>query len=206
MTVLFPETLLDFTAYFNKVSSIIRKLFIDLFNVTYQKENGKDYMVLPDDKKFLLSDSASGLQAVVPALLIFEYYAQDEEKKSYTFEEPELNLFPIAQKKLVELIVEKVLNNGHKMVMTTHSPYMLTALNNLIYAYQVGQKEPDKVKALIEQKFWLDPQNVAAYFLEKGIIRSLIDEELQSIKAEEIDEASELVNSLHSELLEIEIQ
>ena len=86
LTTLFPEVLLDFTAYFNKVSSIIRKWFIDLFNVTYQKENGKDYMVLPDDKRFLLSDAASGLQTLVPALLIFEYYAQDEEKKSYTFE------------------------------------------------------------------------------------------------------------------------
>ena len=97
LTNVIPDTLLDFIIHFNKVSSITRPLYIDLFDVTYQKEKeGKDYIILSNDKRFLLAESASGLQAVIPAILIFEYYAHDERRKSYTFEEPELNLFPIA--------------------------------------------------------------------------------------------------------------
>ena len=102
---LFPETLLDFTGTFNKVSSILRKLKIALFDdITYQKENGKDYIILPTGKSLLLSESASGLQAIIPALIVFDYFSQDTNKKSYTFEEPELNLFPVAQKSLVEFL------------------------------------------------------------------------------------------------------
>jgi predicted ATPase len=202
---LFPKALLDFTGYFNEISFNIRTLSIDLFNVTYQKENGKDYIALSNDKRFLLSESASGLQTLVPTLLIFEYFSQNERKKSYIFEEPELNLFPIAQKLLVELIAEKVLNHGHKMVITTHSPYILTALNNLVYAYQVGQKEPSKVEKLVKRELWLNPQNIASYSVEKGTIRSIVSEELQQTKVEEIDGVSSLINSICDELLEIEV-
>jgi predicted ATPase len=202
---LFPPALLDFIGHFNKISSIIRRLPIDLFNVTYQKENGKDYIILSPDQQFLLSESASGLQTIVPAILIFEPSAQDEQKKSYTFEEPELNLFPTAQRILVELLAEKVLNQGHQVVITTHSPYILTALNNLLYAHQIGQKEPSKVEELIKRKLWLDPQNMVSYFVEEGTTRSIVDEELQQTKAEDIDEVSNLINSLYDKLLEIEV-
>jgi len=89
--------------------------------------------------------------------------------------------------------------------VTTHSPYILTALNNLIYAYQVGQKNPDEVNTLIPKQFWIDPRRVSAYFVENGTARSIMDEELQHINAEEIDRASDLTNSLHEQLLEIEL-
>ena len=91
------------------------------------------------------------------------------------------------------------------MVLTTHSPYILTALNNYIYAYQVGQKNPTEVSALIPKHLWIDPKRVSAYFVENGTARSIMDEELQHICAEEIDQASTLTNELYDKLLEIKI-
>lgn len=208
---LFPDILLDFTARFNEVSSNIHKLLIDLFKVTYQKENGKDYIALSDDKQFLLSESASGLQTLVPTLLIFEYFAQDEEKKSYIFEEPELNLFPIAQKLLVELIAEKVLNKGHKMVITTHSPYVLTSINNLLFASQIQQKYPESKAKLMEVsglKSFVSSSDIVVYYLStrgenSDCSRSLIDKDTGLIPDNDLDSASDEIIEVFDNLMDV---
>jgi hypothetical protein len=67
----------------------------------------------------------------------------------------------------------------------------------------VGQKNPEEVNILIPKQFWIDPRRVSAYFVENGTARSIMDEELQHICAEEIDKASTLTNEMYDRLLEI---
>lgn len=120
---------------------------------------------------------------------------------------PEIGLFPIAQNNLVAYYAD-LFNSLPNccLLMTTHSPYILTALNNYLYAYQVGQKKPDEVNALIPKHLWIDPKRVSAYFVENGTVRSIMDEELQQIDADKIDRASDLTNELHTNLIEIELK
>ena len=121
--------------------------------------------------------------------------------------EPENGLFPIKQNDLVADLVEWLNSyEKHHLLITTHSPYILTALNNYIYAYQVGQKNPEEVNALIPKHLWIDPKRVSAYFVENGTARSIMDEELQHISAEEIDKASTLTNEMYDKLLEIKFK
>ena len=120
--------------------------------------------------------------------------------------EPENGLFPIKQNDLVADLVEWLNSyEKHHLLITTHSPYILTALNNYIYAYQVGQKNPDEVSALIPKHLWIDPKRVSAYFVENGTARSIMDDELQHINAEEIDKASTLTNEMYDKLLDIKV-
>jgi predicted ATPase len=208
---LFPETLLDFTGTFNKVSSILRKLKIALFDdITYQKENGKDYIILPTGKSLLLSESASGLQAIIPALIVFDYFSQDANKKSYTFEEPELNLFPVAQKSLVEFFAEKVLNQGHKIIITTHSPYILTAINNLLFASKIVTKYPDSKEKLIKVSglsSFISSSNIAIYYLSKeneiDCSVNLIDKDTGMIPDNELDSASSEIMEVFDSLMSV---
>jgi len=124
----------------------------------------------------------------------------------YVIEEPEAHLFPETQNQLVEFLgLFANAKPDNQLLITTHSPYILTALNNLIYAYQVGQQNPAEVSQLIPKHFWIDPRRVAAYFVENGTARSIMDEELQHIKAEEIDNASTLTNELYDQLLDIKV-
>ncbi len=207
---LFPETLLNFTGTFNKVSSIIRKLKIALFDdITYQKENGKDYIILANGKSLLLSESASGLQAIIPALIVFDYFSQDETKKSYTFEEPELNLFPIAQKSLVEFLAEKVLSQGHKIIITTHSPYILTAINNLLFASKIVTKYPDSKEKIIEVSglsSFISSSDIAIYYLSNEDIDcsiNLIDKDTGMIPDNELDSASSEIMEVFDSLMSV---
>jgi len=130
-------------------------------------------------------------------------------------QEPERGLFPIAQNERVAQLA-KIFNSKHNsfmfldgeikhLLLTTHSPYILTALNNYLYAYQVGQKYPDEVNALIPKHLWIDPKRVSAYFVENGTATSIMDEELQQIDADKIDEASTLTNELYDKLLDIKV-
>jgi predicted ATPase len=210
LIALFPEILLDFTGTFNKVSSIIRKLYIDLFDVTYQKENGKDYIILPNDKRFLLSESASGLQAVIPALIVFDYFSQDETKKSYIFEEPELNLFPVAQKSLVELLAEKVLNHGHQIIITTHSPYVLTSINNLLFASKIQIEYPESKEKLIQVSglsHFISSSDIAVYYLsneeEANCSINLIDKNTGMIPDNDLDSASDEIMDVFDNLMSV---
>jgi len=207
---LFPEILLDFTGTFNKASSVIEKLYIDLFDVTYQKENGKDYIILPNRKKLLLSESASGFQTVIPALIVFDYFSQDEIKKSYTFEEPELNLFPMAQKSLVELLAEKVLNHGHKMIITTHSPYVHAPINNLLFASKIQTEYPESKEKLIEVtglNSFISSSDIAFYYLsnEEDVDCSvnLIDEDTGMIPENALDNTSDEIMDVFDSLMSV---
>ena len=70
----------------------------------------------------------------------------------------------------------------------------------------MGQKNPDEVSALIPKHLWIDPKRVSAYFVENGTARSIMDEELQHINAEEIDKASTLTNEMYDKLFEIKFK
>jgi len=206
---LFPETLLDFTGTFNKVSSLIKKLYISLFDVTYQKEKGKDYIILSNDKKKLLSESASGLQTVIPALMVFDYFSQDETKKSYIFEEPELNLFPVAQKYLVELLADKVLSHGHKIIITTHSPYVPTSINNLLLASKIETEYPDSKEKLVEVSGlsrFISSSNIAIYYLSNTEVDcsvNIIDKNTGMIPDNDLDSASDEIMDVFDSLMSV---
>ena len=59
----------------------------------------------------------------------------------FVIEEPEQNLFPQTQIDLLYHLISEI-NHGrnHRLVLTTHSPYILYALNNCLLAYLVKDK------------------------------------------------------------------
>ena len=128
-------------------------------------------------------------------------------------EEPELNLFPNAQKNLVEHLVyscfeppRKDKNKTIHIAFSTHSPYILSSLNCLLLACEVANKNPnlkEKVETIIPNKFWLDINKFNAFKVENGEVFSIIDKETNLILAESIDEVSEEIGETFDKLLEL---
>lgn len=211
LTGIFPETLRTFTGYFNRISFILKKHYVELFDVTYQKINGKDYVELPNGKVLLLSETASGMQAAIPVILVLEHFSQfeREQKKSYTIEEPELNLFPSAQKTLVEFFAEKVLGCGHDLVITTHSPYILTATNNLVAgkdAYEHAQGNAEKLETLekvLPSSKLIRFEDVSAYMLKDGNLETIMNWENRLIGANLLDSVSDEFDAIFGVALDI---
>lgn len=252
----------------------------------YNKSTGKDSVVLKNEKVLDFTNTSSGLQSIIPLLVLLryvtkDYYERDNGKKSvndrhvsvdllnsfykiifeekggllkdgdmnikpsmmqfmmnflsnkdypslfsspevyeayYTalnhltrpyysnifLEEPEQNLYPTTQRELIFHLMELIHKKDHNVFITTHSPYILTSLNNLLYASHVAMKNESAVKRLIPSRYWVCYDEVGAWFVKKGTIHSILDNKSKQIKAERIDEVSRDLNKNYDKLMNLE--
>jgi predicted ATP-dependent endonuclease of OLD family len=118
-------------------------------------------------------------------------------------EEPELNLYPASQKSEIEALVK--LNNSNpknRLVITTHSPYVLTTFNNLLYAGMLASQYPNEIEKIITKDLWIEKGKLSAFEIIDGKVKSIIDKETGLIQAEMIDKISNQINKDFESLLE----
>lgn len=113
----------------------------------------------------------------------------------FFIEEPEAHLFPSTQKTFIYSLVEML--NGrknHACFIATHSPYIMTSFNNVILAGEASKESVEKSDAvgrLIPRQQTLTFDEVAAFEINNGSIRSIMDDEFRLISADAIDSASQ---------------
>lgn len=194
-----PKFLLHFSSEFEKAREEIKEL--DFLDMKYMNK-GKDLIYFSEDEYLDLEHSSSGVQSSLPLYLSVKYFSNKH--KAIVIEEPEQNLFPKAQSDTIKYIVEQV-SADNELFMMTHSPYVLSTLNILLYAHRVGQLNDDakaKVSEIIPKDMWIDTNNFSAYYLENGIARN-IKSSRGLISDNEIDDISEDIAGELDELLDI---
>lgn len=122
-------------------------------------------------------------------------------------EELEQNLFPKAQFELVKMLVgllkkmeQKSTGYTSMVFLTTHSPYVLTALNVMMLASAAYEISPDKVNDLGLEDYVLPKGAYSAYCIKDGRFENIVDEEFGFIKGDFLDSVSELVDNYTFEL------
>ncbi|MEI6409853.1 MAG: AAA family ATPase [Bacteroidota bacterium] len=187
-----------------KMAQKAATLLSNILQGEYRIVNGEERIYYKEDRFVKLNYASSGQQESLWILLSIFINILKSTKVFVVFEEPEAHLFPKAQKDIVELIA-LLMNStkGNKVMITTHSPYVLTAFNNLIYANDVGKEQSSLVDRIVDKDFWLDAARSAAYFVEKGSLRSIIHDGL--IDANQIDSVSDEINELTDKMVEIKI-
>ncbi len=192
-----------------KAMSIVRAIL----KGTYVYDRGKEAIEIEGGQQVHLRFASSGQQEALWIVLLLFSIILHNTPATVIMEEPEAHLFPYAQRDMVELIalgknIEPLPSSPRNgAVLTTHSPYVLAALNNLLYASQVGKRDPEaekKVSAVVDKNLWLDPDDLGVWFVEDGKIRSILDPDLHLIQAEEIDGVSSKLRSTFDALAEIE--
>ena len=186
----------------------IKKIVESILSGKYKYKDEQDWIEV-NGKDINISQASSGQQEALPMLVMLSALgAFPVQSKGYTFfiEEPEAHLFPVSQKNIISLIgniYNKSLNN---FVITTHSPYILTAFNNLIFGREVLQsKGIEKVKNIIEPDFLINYEDVSAYTINKGILENVKDDETKLIGASIIDSVSEELSETFNSLIEIDM-
>ena len=170
----------------------------------YRFDKDSERIYLQDSDKFIkLSFASSGQQESIWILLQIFAIILNNTKVFIVIEEPEAHLYPIAQKDITNLITLLSNISGNQVIITTHSPYILSSVNNLMFANQMGTKNSSVASKIINKKLWLASEKVAAYYVESGEIRDIIDYDINLIKSEEIDSASELNNIEFNSLMDI---
>lgn len=177
----------------------------NILGIDYVLKEGRDIVMLPSGKEISIHDASSGIQGNIALLTVFDYVTNSTFRKEnlLVIEEPELNLFPETQNKLVQHFIEK--GNNNQILLTTHSPYILTSLNNMMYAWQIGQNHSEEVGVIMEKKYWINPEDVSAYMmLSDGTCENILDRKEGMIDAEKIDGISGELNKQFDQLIEIE--
>ncbi len=114
-------------------------------------------------------------------------------------EEPEQNLFPISQVEVLKSIVEDTNGENDKLIMTTHSPYILSQINNYIFAKSQNDLKNVSIKE-IPSSLYVDYNDVSAYKIVDGYVNDIMDKEYGGIDVNEIDECSRNITKVFDKL------
>jgi predicted ATPase len=151
-----------------------------------------------------LSNTSSGQQESIRILQDIFLNILDNTKVLRILEEPEAHLFPVAQKQLIELLALMVnQNDDNQLIITTHSPYVLTVFNNLLFANRVVEKNPStesEVAQIIPQDSWLSAKDFSAYSLgnqsvsqDTNYCEPIFNQEKGTIQQNYLDTVSEIL-------------
>lgn len=109
---------------------------------------------------------------------IFSYLFKTDNSQ-FIIEEPEQNLFPETQRDLVYYLLQECLNKErNRLTLTTHSPYVLYALNNCMMAGLVSDKmEANELNELKCDQSKINPIDVSIYEIRNGVVDKTIQGE-----------------------------
>lgn len=191
----------------NGFLKILREKMEVILHGHYKFSNGDDWLNVAPDKDIKLSFASSGQQEVLWILNFIYYYLSGEKANCFIIEEPEAHLYPNSQKDIAEFIALAI-KDKNECIITTHSPYILGALNNLIDAQRLKSNRFDISKLLknenLSEDYLIERQNFSAYFVENGEVQDAMDIENGLIRNEMIDDASDKINAFADALFEIE--
>jgi len=196
---------------FNDISVNIKKYINEVLKGNYKiVENEERFYV--NNHYITLNQISSGQQQLLPAIVVLSQLIKgigNKKNMLIIFEEPEISLFPEDQKILLELLVLIAKESESSLLITTHSPYILTSLNNLIQAgntYKIKENKRDSISEIIPESLWLNIKNISAYEMKAKTTSSIIDKETELLNAEYIDSSSELLDSDFDSLLDIKYE
>lgn len=132
-------------------------------------------LTLPSGEKVDLHLAASSIKQLAPIILYLRHVAG--ERSFIIIDEPEMNLHPEAQARFVE-VMALLVQAGHQVLLTTHSPYILAHLNNIIAGSakpEVREKQADELY-LKNPGAFLRPDQVGAWELDLDGLKPLYEE------------------------------
>lgn len=144
----------------------------DGIGYTINDINGNNYTIN-------FKDASSGIQSALSLCLIIEYYLTEigaSRKIDFFVEEPELNIYPDSQIKVIDFMIDKCFmssgNNENNLMMCTNSPYILNYINLLmrrgkdsgktfiipeyVNVYEVSDGHAESLKILADNKPLID--------------------------------------------------
>jgi hypothetical protein len=170
----------------------------------YRHIDGRDW-IESNDQLVSLQQASSGQQEALPMLLVLSSRLRLGGREDFIVEEPEAHLFPASEKRMVT-ILSLLYEAGNDFLLTTHSPYILTAINDSILAAEVLATHPeqaDKIREILGNARPIAFGDVRAYTITDGRLESILDEDNQLIGTNIIDAVSDDFQAIFNGLLAI---
>lgn len=181
-----------------------RALMNEILQGEYRYSSQMERLSTNSGQEVRINYASSGQQEALWILYILFDALLIGRRSLFIIEEPESNLFPSAQKLITEFIALAQNKGENQILITTHSPYILGTINNLLYAHKIHDEvDAEKLDKIVPPSNRIDFSKLSAYFLEGGELKDCTDTEFQSIKNEVIDRASEVINEDFENMLNL---
>ena len=125
------------------------RLIKRILKADYTSESDGEKIYFDDSHWVKLMYGSSGQQEALWILMLAFSIILEKRDAYFIIEEPEAHLFPIAQKDMVSLISLMSNVTGSRVIITTHSPYVLTSINILLYSGKVERAHTKNEKDVI---------------------------------------------------------
>ncbi len=200
-----PECLLEYMSIFERAKNACPSYDVAALGLKTVNENGVCKLCIEGRDALPLQYCSSGLQSVIPMLMSIDYCLENRFFNCFAIEEPELNLFPTNQRRLLHYLITKT-NAADRGIssldLTTHSPYVLSILNNLIFAGNILGKYPglkEQVNEILPNGCSVTPGDIAAFSLNRpdggvAYCTDIIDDATGLIKANYLDAVSDTIS------------
>lgn len=170
-----------------------------------RKVNEVDLFFFSDERSLPIDAISSGQQeALWVANLLVAISITSIRNFFVLIEEPEAHLHPRTQFLLCKLIALAMRHNNSQIFITTHSPYILAAFNNMLLGAKVGKEKPGETAAILPEEFWIDHNRVFAGEVKNGVVEDILNRDLAMIKVECIDKITETINDEFDRLTDLE--
>lgn len=187
------------------------RLIAGILNSKYLREKDKDFLIHADSRKVNLVNASSGQQEILPLAIVLQVLQRIKYSRwgaTIYIEEPEAHLFPVAQKRIVQVLARVFNTEGRnfQIIVTTHSPYILASFNNLIEAGKIRKIKgnPKSIYKIIHKDEIIDPETLVAYSLVNGQKKLLIDNSTKLISQNLLDSVSNEISMEFGKLLNLE--
>jgi ABC-type lipoprotein export system ATPase subunit len=209
----------SFVLNFDNLSDNDVNKILHLSKILIESEQDKDKTL-----RFELSNGmiitplelSSGQQELLYLLLLIKNLPRTSFRYGKTtsifIEEPSAHLFPQEQKESIDYIVKifkKLQKNKERFFITTHSPYILNTVNNmlkkgsLLKAYKGYKEYEEQINKKIGSPH-LYCEEVSAYFINAdGTVTDMLDKEANYLNADKIAEISFAINEDTNKLIEL---
>ena len=179
-----------------------------ILKADYTSESDGEKIYFDEYHWVKLMYGSSGQQEALWILMLCFVIILEKKKAFIVIEEPEAHLFPIAQKDIISLISLMVNSTNSQVIITTHSPYILTSTNILLYSEKVEKGYLKNIRHVISKNLRVAFYSFAAYKVSASdvTIESLLDEESHMICTDYIDEVSAITNRELDLLIDMEVK
>lgn len=200
-----PECLMEYISIFERAKNANPSYKVPGLGLEVLVEDGDCKLSVDGGKILPLRYCSSGMQSVIPMLMSIDYCLDNRFFNCFAIEEPELNLFPTNQRRLLHYLITKT-NAADRGIssldLTTHSPYVLSILNNLIFAGKILGKYPglkEQVNEILPDGCSVTPGDIAAFSLNRpdggvAYCTDIIDDATGLIKANYLDAVSDTIS------------
>lgn len=165
-----PDELRDKINSFNVKSltvddfDLIQELYEKVLQAKYVFKDNRDLLITKENKEMIARNGSSGQQEILWLLNIIRDFILKNVRACFAIEEPETNLFPSTQFDALKYIIAASNIGKNDVIITTHSPYILTSANMMLYA---GANKT-YAKNVVEEQCLMDPNDFNCFYLDEN--------------------------------------